>query len=296
MSAIERSDPEIWAAIKREMVPAEVGPGADRLGKLHQRGRAGSCRHDPHQQIRRGLSRPSLLRRLRSHRHDRRAGPPTGLRALRLRACQRPAARRLAGQHGGLPHRAQAGRHLSRNEPGPGRTPDARQSGEFLGAALQRGRLRRARERPSHRLRSRRQPGPRAQAETDRRRRECLSPGNRPCQVRGDRPLGRCATDGRHGPLRRAGCGGRAQQPRPRRRLRHLDLAQDAPRPAVGIRALQGGARQGPRQNGLSRHAGGAARAHRRRQGDLLPRGDGAQLQGLTLVRSSPMPRRLPRP
>ncbi len=60
------------------------------------------------------------------------------------------------------------------------------------------------------------------------------------------RSVGR-ALHGRHGPLRRPGCRRRPQQPRAGGRLRHVNLAQNAPRPALGVRALHRGARQGPR-------------------------------------------------
>ena len=53
-------------------------------------------------------------------------------------------------------------------------------------------------------------------------------------------------------------------------RLRHLDGAQDARRPALRVRALPGGARDRARQGRLPRDAGRAAHAHDRGQGDLL--------------------------
>ena len=59
-------------------------------------------------------------------------------------------------------------------------------------------------------------------------------------QVRRDRPFRRLALlmDHRRA-LCRARCGGGPQQSRSRGRLRNVDFAQDAPRPAVGVRPLQ---------------------------------------------------------
>ena len=63
---------------------------------------------------------------------------------------------------------------------------------------------------------------------------------------------------------------GAAPEPRRRLRLRHVDDAQDAGRAALRLHPLQGGARDGGRPRGLPGNAGRAARAHDRREGDLL--------------------------
>ena len=64
---------------------------------------------------------------------------------------------------------------------------------------------------------------------------------------------------------------GPAPEPGRALRHRHLDDAQDARRPAVGLRPLPRGARAGRRPGGLPGHAGRAARARDRGQGGLLP-------------------------
>ena len=53
-------------------------------------------------------------------------------------------------------------------------------------------------------------------------------------------------------------------------RLRHLDDAQDARRAALRVHPVPRGARAGDRSRGLPRHAGRAARARDRGQGDVL--------------------------
>ena len=57
-------------------------------------------------------------------------------------------------------------------------------------------------------------------------------------------------------------------------RLRHLDDAQDARRPARRLHPLPRGAREGGRLGGDAGDAGRPARAHDRRQGDVLPHRD----------------------
>ena len=63
---------------------------------------------------------------------------------------------------------------------------------------------------------------------------------------------------------------GLAPEPGAPLRLRHLDHAQDAGRPARRLHPLQGRARPGGRPRHLPRAAGRAAPAHDRGQGDLL--------------------------
>ena len=69
--------------------------------------------------------------------------------------------------------------------------------------------------------------------------------------------------------------------PVPLRRLRHLDLAQDAARPALGLRAVQGGVGDRAGQGGLPGPAGRPARAHHRGEGRRVRRGDAARVQDL---------------
>ena len=86
-----------------------------------------------------------------------------------------------------------------------------------------------------------------------------------------DRRRGRRAPDVRHGALRRARRGRAAPEPGRALRLRHLDDAQDARRPARRLRPLPRGARAGARPRRLPGHAGRAARARDRGEGDVLP-------------------------
>ena len=84
--------------------------GDDRLRELRAAGGARVPGQRAHEQVRRGLSRQALLRRLRVHRRDRAARDRPREGAVRGRARERPAARRRAGQHGRLPRAAAAGR------------------------------------------------------------------------------------------------------------------------------------------------------------------------------------------
>ena len=70
----------------------------DRVGELRPPGGARVPGQRAHQQVRRGLPRAALLRRLRARRRDRAARDRPREGAVRRRARQRPAARRRAGQ------------------------------------------------------------------------------------------------------------------------------------------------------------------------------------------------------
>ncbi len=114
-----------------------------------------------------------------------------------------------------------------------------------------------------------------AQAEADHLRRVGLSAHGRGGQVPRGRRRGRRAAALRHGALRRARRRRAPPEPRAALRLRHLDDAQDARRPARRFHPLQGGARAGCRPRRLPGHAGRAALPRDRRQGGLLQdRGD----------------------
>src|SRR6185312_13404932 len=97
--------------------------------------------------------RAALLRRLRGGRRGRAARDRPGKGALRGRPRKRPAARRRAGEPGGI-LRAPGAR---RSHPGPSarprRPPDARPQGQLLGPALRRPRLRGAARGLADRLR-----------------------------------------------------------------------------------------------------------------------------------------------
>ena len=185
----------------------ERRPGADRLGELRQPCRARSRRLGAHQQVRRGLSRQALLRRLRVRRRRRAAGDRAREAAVRRRARQRAAALRRPGQHGRLHDAAEAGRHGPRHEPGPRRPPDARASAQLLGPALHHRALRRA-ARKTERIdydeldRPRR----RAQAEDDHRRAPAPTPRRSTSPASAPPPIAVGASVfSRHGAHRRPG-------------------------------------------------------------------------------------------
>ncbi len=144
----------------------EPAPGrphrADRVGELREPGGDGGAGLAAHEQVRRGLSGQALLRRLRARRCRRAAGDRPGEEALRRRLRQRPAAFGSAGQPGGLPRRAEAGRHDPRHEPAARRTPDARLAGQHQRQVVQRRPLRPPPGDRAHRLRRRRAAGARS--------------------------------------------------------------------------------------------------------------------------------------
>ena len=81
--------------------------------------------------------------------------------AVRLRLRQRPAAFRRAGEPGGVPGAAAAGRHDPRHVARRRRPSDPRRAAEPLGQMVQRARLRRAARGCAHRFRRGRAAGPR---------------------------------------------------------------------------------------------------------------------------------------
>ena len=89
-------------------------------------------------------------------------------------------------------------------------------------------------------------------------------------KFRADRRRGRRAPALRHGALRGARRRRAASESGRALRLRHVDDAQDARRPARGLHPLPRGARAGGRSRRLPRHAGRPARAHDRGEGDVL--------------------------
>ena len=148
---LQDADPEVFAAIVDEQhrqettlemiasenfAPVAVDAGAG-LGA--------------HQQVRRGLPRTPLLRRLRARRRDRAAGDRPGQGAVRRRVRQRAAALGRAGQRRGDAGAARARRHHPGPCPGPRRPPDPRHADQLLRQALQRRRVPRARGRPPRR-------------------------------------------------------------------------------------------------------------------------------------------------
>ena len=126
--------------------PGEPAPGrprrADRLGELRQPRGADRAGQPAHQQVRRGLSRQALLRRLRVRRHRRDARHRAREEAVRRAVGERAAALGLAGEPGGVHRGAQAGRHDPRHVARAGRPPDARLAGQPVRQALSRRLLR----------------------------------------------------------------------------------------------------------------------------------------------------------
>ena len=212
------------------------------------------------QQVRRGLPRTPLLRRLRVGRRLRAARDRPRQGAVRRRARQRAAALRLAGQRGRLPRAAGAGR----DDHGPlaraRRPPDPRHEDQRVRAAVRHRRLRgRPREQPDRHGRGRPHRA-RAPAEAAAGGLVGLSAPARLRALSRDRRRGRRAADGRHGPLRRPRRRRAAPQPdRVRRGRGHDHDPQDARRPARGSDPLQ--ARSTPRRS--TRPCSPASRAAR---------------------------------
>ena len=102
-----------------------------------------------------------------------------------------------------------------------------------------------------------------APAEADRLRRLGVPAHRRGRPLPRDRRRGRRLPPLRHGPLRGPRRGRAAPEPGAALRLRHLDDAQDARRPARRLHPLPRGARAGGRPRGLPGDAGRAARCTR---------------------------------
>ena len=222
------------------------------------------------QQVRRGLPRQAVLRRVRGRRRDRGACALARKGAVRGGARERAAACRRAGKHGGVLRGPEPRRPRPRPVARPRRPPDARAEGQLLREALRVPPLRRLARDDAGRLRR----GARARqggaAEADRVRRLCVPAHGRGRQVPRDRRRGRCAPDVRHGALLRSRRGRDPPEPGAAQRLRHVDEPQDACRAARRLRALQGRARVEARPRELPRDAGRAADARGRRQGRVL--------------------------
>ena len=94
---LAQADPERLGRHRRREPAAGRPHRADRVGELRQPGGAGGAGHAAHQQVRRGLSRQALLRRLRVRRRRRAARDRPREEAVRRRAtptCSRTPARR----------------------------------------------------------------------------------------------------------------------------------------------------------------------------------------------------------
>ena len=270
-------DPEVAAAVDAELHAPAVHPRNDRLRELRAGRGHGGAGLGPHQQVRRGLPGPPLLRRLRARRRRRADRDRPGQGAVRRRVRQRPAALRRLRQPGRAVRAGPARRHHPRPGPRARRSPDPRHAAELLRQAVRRGRVPRGRRRPRRHGRGRaaRQGAP---PEGDHRGLVGLPAAAGLRRVPPDRGRGRGVPVGRHGALRRSGRGRAAPEPGPVRGRRHLHHPQDAGRPAR---------RHHPRQEGLREEAqllclpglpGRSPGARDRGQGGLL---QGRRLGGL---------------
>ena len=104
-----------------------------------------------HQQVRRGLSRQPLLRRLPVRRRGRDAGHRARQEAVQVQLRQRAAALGQHRQPGRVHGADEARRHLHGAEPGGRRTPDARLAGQPVGQVVQGRALHGAPAGPAHR-------------------------------------------------------------------------------------------------------------------------------------------------
>ena len=182
----------------------------------------------------------------------------------------------------------QAGRHVPRHGSVERRASHARLAGEFLGHAVSRRLVRRHRRRAA------------STTTTCVARRASIAPKlvlagysaysrvDRLRRVRRGREGDRRDLHGGHGALRRARRGRRVSVAGPARRRRHDDDAQDAARSARRADPLQGRAREGDRQGGVSRQPGRPARARHRREGGVLQGSARSVVQDVRAAASSP--------
>ena len=133
---------------------AETAAGRDRADRVREHGiarGAGGGRQRAHQQVRGGLSRQPLLRRLPVRRRGRDAGHRARQEALQVPLRQRAAALGQHRQPGSLHGADEARRHLHGAQPGGRRSPDARIAGQPVRQVVQGRALRRAPAGPPHR-------------------------------------------------------------------------------------------------------------------------------------------------
>ena len=290
---IPAQDPEVAAAIDAELA-RQRGTieliASENFVSLAVLEAAGTRAH---QQVRRGTSRQALLRRLREGRHRRE--PRARPRRCELFGADHANVQPHAGAQANLavyyaaldPGDTVLGMNLAH-----GRSPDARLAGQLLGQVVQRRAVRPGHGDRDDRLRRDGASRQGAPAQDDHRRRVGVSAHHRLRALRRRRQGGRRGAHGRHGAHRRARRDGRAPLAGAVRRLRDVDLAQDAARPALGLRAVQGGVGGQARQGRLPGPAGRPARAHHRRQGGRVRRGDASPSSRPTSTRSSSTPRR----
>ncbi len=146
----------------------------------------------------------------------------------------------------------------------------------------------------SHRFRPGGRPGPRAQAQADRGRRQRLSARDSARQIRRNCQKRRGQAVCRHGALRGPGGGRPARQPGAGGRLCDHDHPQDAPRPAGRHVDVPRRICQRPRPQRVSRHPGRAADARRLPARPFVSAKRCSRLSRNTPRRSSTTPRRWP--
>ena len=216
---------------RRAAAPAR-SPGTHRVRKLRQSRRHGRHGLAPDQQVRRGLPRTPLLRRLRVRGRGRGSGARPGEGALRRGARQRAAPLGRAGQHGGLLRAARAGRYRHGNEPVPRRAPDPRKPGQHVRQVLPLCALRRVARDGAAGLRPGARYRPHLPPQADCRRRERLSPRDRLRPPARNLRRGGREAHGGYGAHRGPRGGGGTHEPDPVQRRGHDHHAQDPARPA----------------------------------------------------------------
>ncbi|CAA9238599.1 MAG: Serine hydroxymethyltransferase, partial [uncultured Acetobacteraceae bacterium] len=262
--------------------PATRRDRADRVREHRVPRRAGGAGLRADEQVRRGLPRPALLRRLRIRGRGRNACDRARQDAVRLRLRQRAAALRRSGEPSRVPGAAPAGRRLHGPRPRGRRAPDPRLARQPVGQVVQAGALHGAARGPAHRHGGGGAHRAREPAEAHHRRGLRLRAPLGLSALPGDRRRGGRAVHGGHGALRRAGGGRRAPVALAARARRHHHDAQDAARAARRHDPHQRrGAGEEVQQRRLPRPPGRAADARDRRQGRGLRRGAAAGVPGL---------------
>ena len=253
----------------------------DRVRELRQSARARGAGFGAHEQVCRGLSRQTLLWRLRVRRHRRAVGDRPRQKTVQCRVCECPAAFGFAGQFRGVYGAAQARRYDPRHVARAWRPSDAR-----LVSQLQRQDLpcrdlwTRSRDR-SDRLRSGRTSGARTPAEDDSGGRVRVFTRDRLAPLSRDRRQRRRAPDGGHCAPCRLDSGRTLPEPRGRRGCRHEHHAQDAARAAWRFDPGRREICEGARRIDFSGQPGRAADARDCGQGSRVSGGAGPRFQKL---------------
>ena len=188
----------------RRTRPAAPRDRADRVGKHRQPRGAGSAGLGPDQQICRGLSGQSLLRRLRMGRRRRNAGDRARQEAVRRGLRQRAGQFRQPDEPGGVSGAAAARRHLHGPRSRRRRTSHPWLAGQHVRQMVQGLALHGAARGPDHRHGCGGQTGRAGAAEADHRRRIGLFARVGLQAFPRDRRQRRRLSDGRHGAFRGA--------------------------------------------------------------------------------------------